>query len=155
MWDIGCYGVDASRFFTRSEPETIYARAHFSETGVDLSMQLALQFPGDVLANIDCSFEVPWRCRLELVGSAGRIEWPTAFQHWNPAILLHTESDWQAQPEVIECPTVSQYECQIDAFCRSIREGALLAPAEDGLGNMRVLESAMTLASAANASQQS
>ncbi|MFV0446153.1 MAG: Gfo/Idh/MocA family protein [Planctomycetaceae bacterium] len=143
MWDIGCYGVDAARLFTGSEPVAIDARAHFADTGIDLSMTLGLRFPGDVLANIDCSFEVPWRCRLELVGSTGRIEWGTAFQHWDPTIRLFQSSDCQVAPEIIDSPTVSQYESLLLVFRDSVRAGRLQAPAEDGLANMYVLEMAL------------
>ena len=139
MWDLGCYGVDAARLFTGSEPRDIYARGHFAPTGVDLSMQAALRFPNDVLANIDCSFETLWRSRLELVGTQGRIEWASAFQHWDPTIRLFRSSDWQAEPDVIPCENLSQYECQVRSFTASVRAGALLAPAEDGTANMRVL----------------
>lgn len=143
MWDLGCYGVNAARFFTAAEPTDVYARAHFGPTGVDLSMQLALRFPGDVLANIDCSFEAPWRCRMELVGTTGRIEWHTAFQDWAPEIRLDCSSDWSKSPKVMLCERVSQYACLVRDFVRSVRVGELLAPAENGLANMRVLERAL------------
>lgn len=146
MWDLGCYGVNAARFFTASEPDDVYSRAHFGPTGVDLSMQIALRFPGDVLANIDCSFEAPWRCRMELVGSTGRIEWHTAFQDWAPEIRLDCSSDWSKSPAVIPCERVNQYACMVTDFCRSIRAGVSLAPAEDGLANMRVLEQVLASA---------
>jgi predicted dehydrogenase len=153
MWDLGCYGVNAARFFTDAEPTSIHSRAHFGPTGIDLSMQLALQFPGDVLAHIDCSFEVPWRCRLELVGTRGRIEWATAFQHWDGALQLDTASDWTKPPQVIACDRQNQYARQVQAFCASIRAGRLLAPAEDGLANTRVLETALRTAEAARTFQ--
>lgn len=152
MWDIGCYGVDAARYFTGKEPLDVHARAHWADTGVDLSMQLALRFPGEVLANVDCSFEVPWRCRLELVGTQGRLEWPCAFQHWEPVVHLYTASDWKAPPQVIACAEISQYACQVKSFCESIHAGRLLPPAEDGLANMRVLERALVAAKSAGGS---
>jgi xylose dehydrogenase (NAD/NADP) len=148
MWDIGCYGVDAARFFTRSEPAAVYARARFAPTGVDLMMQLALRFPGDVFANIDCSFEAPWRCRLELVGDGGRIEWPMAFQHSLPVIHLWRTTQREAEPETIACEEANQFACQTTAFCRSIAAGRVVPPAEDGLANMRVLEQALKVARA-------
>ena len=140
MWDLGCYGVDAARLFTSAEPDDIYARGRFAKTGVDLSMQTALRFPKGRLANIDCSFETIWRSRLELVGTTGRIEWPTAFQHWDPTIRLYRSSDWEAEPEIVTCEDVSQFTCQVRAFVQSVRAGKLQAPAEDGLANMRVLD---------------
>jgi predicted dehydrogenase len=68
MWDIGSYGVNCSRYFAGAEPTAVHSHAHWADTGIDMSMQIALAFPGDVLANIDCSFEAPFRCRAELVG---------------------------------------------------------------------------------------
>jgi len=103
-------------------------------------MQAALRFPNNVLANLDCSFETIWRSRLELIGTAGRIEWRTAFQHWDPTIRLFRSSDWQAEPEVIACEDLNQYECQIRMFAASVRAGVLLSPAEDGTANMRVMQ---------------
>ena len=38
-----------------------------------------LEFPGGVLAAVDCSFEQPFRCAYELVGSKGVIEVPDAY----------------------------------------------------------------------------
>ena len=149
LWDLGCYGVNAARLFTGAEPMEIYARSRFAATGVDLSTQVALRFPGEVLANIDCSFEVPWRCRLELVGEAARLEWPAAFQHWDPVIHLWRTAERNVPPELVHCESANQYACQAQAFCDSIREGRLLPPAEDGRANVRVLEEADRVARAA------
>jgi predicted dehydrogenase len=143
MWDLGCYGVDAARLFTGAEPNDIYARAHFGATGVDLSMQIALRFHGSVLANISCSFETAWHCRMDLVGGSGRIELPKAFQHFSPVLRLWRTTDRDEEPETIAFDETNQYACQLAAFCESIRTGRLLAPAEDGLANMRVLETAL------------
>lgn len=142
LWDLGCYGISAARLFTGAEPAEVYARSRFAATGVDLSTQVALRFPGDVLANIDCSFEVPWRCRLELVGETGRLEWPAAFQHWDPVIHLWRTAERNVPPELVHCESANQYVCQVQAFCDSIHAGRLLPPAEDGEANMRVVEQA-------------
>ncbi|HVJ85568.1 MAG TPA: Gfo/Idh/MocA family oxidoreductase, partial [Caulifigura sp.] len=50
MWDVGCYGVNAARLFAGAEPVEVLAAAHWAPTGVDMTMQIALRFPGDVLA---------------------------------------------------------------------------------------------------------
>jgi predicted dehydrogenase len=148
LGDLGCYGVNAARLFAREEPCDVYARGRFSPAGADLSMQVALRFPGGVLANVDCSFETPWRCRLELVGATGRIEWPTPFQHWNPEIHVFRGGDWQSPPERLTVEEAGQYARQLAHFCQSVRAGRLLPPAEDGLANMRVLERALQSARA-------
>lgn len=143
MWDVGCYGVNASRFFTGAEPTRIQAHARWWKTGVDMTMQIALAFPGDVLANIDCSFEAPFRCRAELVGTRGRIVLEDAFlPPDDAAILLQRSPDRDAPVERVHVEQANQYACQVTDFCASIAAGKLLPPAENGLANMRVLEAA-------------
>lgn len=144
VWDIGCYGVNASRLFAGTEPETIHARARFHEKGADMSMQIALQFPNQVLANIDCSFEAPFRCEVELVGTRGTITLPRAFlpPPEAPLIVRRGTAD-EAPVETIVFPQANQYAEQVTDFCASIIAGRLQSPAEDGLANMRVLEAAL------------
>ncbi len=141
MWDVGCYGVNCARFFTGTEPTSVHAAAHWAESGVDLSMQVALAFPGDVFANIDCSFEAPFRCRAELVGTQGRMILEDAFLPQDDSVvLLQRSMDRDAVIEVERTEPMNQYACQVTNFCESIAGGALRSPAENGLANMRVLE---------------
>lgn len=141
MWDVGCYGVNCARHFTGAEPEHVYARAHWWPTGVDMTMQIALSFPGDVLANIDCSFESPYRCRAELVGTKGRIVLEEAFlPPPGTPLLISRSMDWQGSMEKIEVPDANEFGEEIDDFCRSIEAGKLVEPGEDGVANMRALE---------------
>jgi xylose dehydrogenase (NAD/NADP) len=150
VWDIGCYGVNASRHFAGEEPNHIHARARFYETGADLTMQIALQFPGGCLANIDCSFETPFRCEVEIVGTRGTILIPDAFLPPAEARLFVRHGvDPDAPTETLLFPAANQYAEQVTDFCASIAAGKLLAPAEDGLGNMRVLETSLNVAKAA------
>src|SRR4029077_5127650 len=78
LWDIGCYGVSTTRLFAGAEPTEVRSLARFGKTGGDLSATGALRFPGGVLGLIDCSFEEPFRCVYELVGTTGFIEVPDA-----------------------------------------------------------------------------
>jgi predicted dehydrogenase len=152
VWDIGCYGVNASRHFAGSEPNTIHARARFNSAGADTTMQIALEFPNGVLANVDCSFEAPFRCEVELVGSKGAIILPDAFLPTLAAKLLvrrGTSPETTAEPMI--SPEANQYAEQVTDFCASIAAGKLLAPAEDGVANMRVLETALAQARASRA----
>lgn len=141
MWDLGCYGVNASRFFTNSEPTAISAAAHWWPTGVDMSMRIGLTFPGEILANIDCSFEAPFRCRLELVGDDGRILIEPAFQPGDaPEIQLWRSADRDCPVEIVHCSAEDQYACQFAHFAKSVRAGSLLSPAENGLLNMTAMQ---------------
>ena len=149
VWDIGCYGVNASRHFVGLEPCTIHARARFNSAGADTTMQIALEFPNGVLANVDCSFESPFRCEVELVGTRGSIILPDTFLPPPAArLLVRNGTAPEAVAETTVFPEANQYAAQVTDFCASIAAGKLLAPAEDGLANMRVLETALSQAKA-------
>ncbi len=79
LWDVGCYGVSAARFFAGAEPLQVRAIAHSGPSGVDRSFTALLEFPLGVLAAVDCSFEQPYRCSCELVGNRGVVEVPDAY----------------------------------------------------------------------------
>jgi xylose dehydrogenase (NAD/NADP) len=144
LWDVGCYGVNAARLFAGSEPESIAAVGHFGPTGVDLSLGIALKFPTDVIGLIDCSFEQPFRCSFELVGSTGRIEVPDAFlPPETPVAHLHGpdgSAEWTF-------PGTNQYAAMVDAFAEAVEtKGQGGAPGEDGLAQMAVLDAVLDAA---------
>ena len=118
-------------------------------TGVDLSLAANLRFPGGILASIDCSFEQPFRCAYELVGTKGVIEVPDAYlpPAAGPPIArlrtLGSHSDSDAGGDVVktlEFVAADQYAEMVDAFARSVAAGRLVDPAEDGLAQMKVLD---------------
>ena len=149
MWDLGCYGVNAARFLTEQEPLDIAAAAHWWETGVDMSMRIGLTFPNEVLANIDCSFEAPFRCRMEIVGDDGRIVVDPAFQPGEtPSFQLWRSAERDESMETIQANPKDQYACQLDAFAEGIHQGELVQGAENGIQNMRVMEEVLATARA-------
>ncbi len=152
LWDVGCYGINTARFFTGAEPESVRARARFGPTGVDLTLTASLRFPDGVLAAIDCSFEQPFRCNYELVGTRGVIDVPDAYlppMKQQPIARLRTigsVSDSDAGTDLIknlEFEIADQYAAMIDAFGTSVAAGRLAEPAEDGLAQMKVLDATM------------
>ncbi len=134
LWDVGCYGVSTTRLFAGAEPESIRSRARFGTTGVDLSLTAELKFPNGVIGLIDCSFEQPFRCVYELVGTRGVIEVPDAylpperpFARLNGVEVFYEGAD--------------QYGQMVDAFAGAVRSGrGLVAPAENGLAQMIALD---------------
>ncbi|MDG3005291.1 Gfo/Idh/MocA family protein [Paludisphaera mucosa] len=148
VWDVGCYGVNAARLFAGAEPRSGQAVGTRSASGVDMNVAIVLHFPGDVLAAVDCSFEQPFLCTYELVGTRGSITVPDAYlpPASGPTAVLRTmsaPSDVGAGDDRVETltfPAVDQYAAMVDSFDRSVAAGALEAPAEDGLAQMRVLE---------------
>jgi predicted dehydrogenase len=131
LWDIGCYGLSTARLYAGAEPEGIQAAARFGPTGVDLSLTASLRFPGGVLGQLDCSFEQPFRCTYELVGSTGVIEVPDAYvPPARPTARLKTADSVKD----LVFDGHNQYAEMADALARGVAEGLRLPdPAEDGL----------------------
>jgi predicted dehydrogenase len=88
------------------------------------------------VALIDCSFECPYRNRLEVIGTKAAIELPDGVL---PAKTSELVVRRESGVERISFGTAQQYAEQVKAFCASIDKGALVEPAEDGLANMQAL----------------
>jgi D-xylose 1-dehydrogenase (NADP+, D-xylono-1,5-lactone-forming) len=73
LLDVGIYTTGAAVALWGPEPETVEAVAHRSPRGVDTTIELLLGWEGGRAATALCSFELPERQRLELVGSEGRL----------------------------------------------------------------------------------
>lgn len=145
LWDIGCYGVNAARFFTGAEPDGVKADAVWWETGVDMTLTAQLTFGGSTIAQVDCSFEVPFRCHMEIVGTKGVIELPDAFLPRSPAALIMQDG---AGPRT-ESFQADQYAEMIESFSRcALANRPLDWPAEDGLKNMQALDRILAAARA-------
>ena len=158
LWDVGTYGVSTARLFAGNEPEILRAVAHFGPTGVDLSLSASLRFPGGLLAAIDCSFEQPFRCTYELVGTTGTLEVPDAYLP--PAVPTARLFGQGAAPDPpADAPPADkgprtltfagsdQYAEMVDAFARAITDGnQLSSPSEDGLSQMRALDAILAAA---------
>jgi predicted dehydrogenase len=141
---VGCYCLNTARLFAGEEPLSVRALARFGPTGVDLSLTAQLQFPGGVLALIDCSFEQPFRCSYELVGTRGSIEVPDAYLPPEHSIA-RVKVDGSTRELRFESP--NQYAAMVDAFSASVCAGGrLVEPSENGLAQMQALDSVLSQA---------
>lgn len=138
LYDLGCYGINASRLFTGEEPSEIHARARRHSTGVDMTTGMLLRFPSGCMALLDCSFEAQYRNRIEIVGTRGSLELPEGVLPPVEAELVRNRGE---TAERMRFPAADQYQLEVEAFCEGIRTGKLPFPAEDGLANMRVVDS--------------
>jgi predicted dehydrogenase len=157
LWDVGGYGLNTARFFTGQEPIEVRSLGRFGPTGVDMSVTASLRFPDEILASIDCSFEQPYRCVYELVGTKGVIEVPDAYLPPKNAtavarlrrIGMGSDSDARGDAvEVLEFEPVNQYSEIVDAFASSISARRLIDPAEDGVAQMAALDAILRAARA-------
>ncbi len=144
LWDVGCYGVSTVRLFAGEEPATTQAIAHFSDRGVDLSLAAQYRVPSGVLGSIDCSFEQPFRCSYELVGSEGKLDVPDAYLPPERPVAYLTDSHGMQE---LTFDGRNQYAAMVDNFTEAVRNGrTLISPAEDGLAQMIALETTLSAA---------
>jgi len=143
LWDVGCYGVSTARLFAGAEPDSYGAAAHFNSSDVDLSLSACLRFPNGILGQIDCSFEQPFRCEYELVGTTGVITVPDAYLP--PARPTATLRSGESVKDLV-FDGHNQYGEMVDAFARSIEKKELSHPSEDGLQQMIALDAILKAA---------
>jgi predicted dehydrogenase len=136
LFDLGCYGINAARLFTRKEPAEVSGWALAHSTGVDMTAGFVLRFASGAIALIDCSFECPYRNRLEVVGTAGAIELPGGVLPAPESELIVRRGE---QVESVRFGPAHQYAEQVKAFCSAVERKSLSEPAEDGLANMHAL----------------
>ena len=149
LMDIGCYPISMARYLTGSEPEVIGAalrRANESE--VDTSAAATLSF-GRVLATFLVSTRAENEQRVHVSGTSGRIdiEMPYNPPADAPTYITITRKGGH---EVIEIPSVDQYQKQGEAFARSVTQGEPTPmSADDSVANMVVIDEVFELAGAA------
>ena len=136
LMDVGCYCVSGSRLLC-GEPVTATAHQVVAQSGIDVRLTGTLLFAGDVVAQIDCAFDLPLRQRLEVVGSDGWLEvaWP-----WNvrePGIVIRRGDE----RELVDVGTADAYRLQVDNLSRAIRglEPPLLGR-DDAVGQARAID---------------
>jgi predicted dehydrogenase len=136
LMDLGCYCVSGSRYLA-GEPVTASALQVLAPKGVDMRLAGTLVFPGGVLAQLDCAFDLPDRQGLEVVGAAGslHVAMPWVIEEAGIELRRGHEVEW------IHIEQADRYRLQSDNFSRAVRgvEPPLLGR-EDALGQARTID---------------
>ena len=136
LMDVGCYCVSGARLIC-GEPVSVSAEAVTGPTGVDLRLTGLLRFAGDVLATIDCGFDVASRGELEVVGSEGRIVLADPWHCRAPAIVVERGGG----QEVVEVRAADSYLLELEDMAAAIGgERAPLLGRADALGQARAID---------------
>jgi predicted dehydrogenase len=145
LMDVGCYCVSALRLLA-GEPRQVSAEAVAGGDGVDARMAAVLRFDGDVLGTFDCSFDVPYRAGLEVVGETGTIVSLDPWHGQSPEVrILRPDTE----PEDVPVEAADPYARELDDLARAIREGRepRLGRA-DAVGQARTIEALYRAAAA-------
>ena len=133
LWDIGCYCVNASRFFFGEEPRSVSFRADFlpGENGIDESGAGWLDFGRGRFATFSISFRTAFAQGIEILGTEGRV--------WIEAPWLQVEQETRVSVERDQEVTVQRfdpmnaYATMIQHFTSTVRNPEVASqPAEDG-----------------------
>ena len=80
IWDVGCYPISYTRCVVGGEPLEVFGWQVTGETGIDATFVGQMRFSGDVLAQFDSSFVIPFHAFMEIVGSEGTLSIPHPFK---------------------------------------------------------------------------
>jgi predicted dehydrogenase len=136
MMDVGCYCVSAIRFVA-GEPESVAGKQVIGPTGVDVVFTGALTHADDVASHFDCSFVVPRRSELEVLGEEASLFVRNPFVITSPRIELRRDGD----VELVDVEHRDSYLLELDNVSGAIRgEVPLLLGREDAVGQARTIE---------------
>ncbi|MDO8681982.1 MAG: Gfo/Idh/MocA family oxidoreductase [Armatimonadota bacterium] len=142
IMDVGCYCVNAARYFFDAEPIAVYGRWRWdSEHNVDMTFAGLLEFPGDRFSIFDCSFEHSYRQGYELIGTGGALTAQRGFVPGDAGIGLKVTRESVHNMTVL-APPADQFALEIDHFSDCIRNGkpVMLKPEIEAVANMRVID---------------
>ncbi|SDD76036.1 Predicted dehydrogenase [Paenibacillus sp. UNCCL117] len=145
LYDIGCYPISAARYVLGQEPEAVTVHAFFSPQHGDVDMMASglVEFPGAVGLTFDCGMWAAGRNTLEILGTEGRIEFPSAYVGPTDAGANFFVTVKGERREV-EVPHVNHYALQADSLARSVLTGEPPAfEPSDAVMNMRVLDACL------------
>ena len=137
LMDVGCYCVSGSRLLA-GEPLEISARQVLSPSGIDVRLAGTLVFPGDVLAQIDCAFDLPLRQGLEVVGSEGTLRVATPWGIDAPWACSWTAAG-KASGSMSRPPTATG-SSRTTSAARSAASSRRCSGAQDALGQARTID---------------
>jgi predicted dehydrogenase len=142
LMDVGCYCVSAARLLA-GEPLAVSAQ---QVRGGDVDMRLTglLRFPGDVLATIDCGFDLAARDELEVTGTHGVLWLDDPWHSRNPAIELR-RADGSVERIAVE--QLDPYACELQDFAAAVAgERAPRYGREDAIAQARAIAALYTSA---------
>ena len=135
LMDVGSYCVSGSRLLA-GEPERVYGRS-VVESGVDTVFVGTLEFAGDVLAQFDCGFRLPFRHDLEAIGTEGSVFIGDPWHCRRPGIELRRDGG----VDEIALDPVDSYRLELENLADAIRGAAPpLLGRRDALSQARTID---------------
>jgi D-xylose 1-dehydrogenase (NADP+, D-xylono-1,5-lactone-forming) len=136
LMDVGCYCLNSARLLA-GEPVRVWGEQVLAETGVDMTFHGVLRFAGDVVSQFQCSFALPARQELELLGDEGSLLVQAPWRHdLGGDVLLRRGRE----VERIEVEEADSYRLQLDNLAAAVRgETPPLLGREDAVAQAGVI----------------
>jgi D-xylose 1-dehydrogenase (NADP+, D-xylono-1,5-lactone-forming) len=137
IWDVGCYPISYARYVIGAEPVEVFGWQVTGPTGVDMTFTGQMHFARDVLAQFDCSFRMPDRAHIEVVGSEGIIDVPDPFKPERDYKILLTRNN---ETETLAIPNQMLYLGEVEDMADAILLGkAPRVSLADSRGNVAAI----------------
>ncbi len=147
LYDIGCYAVLAGRYLFGQEPRRAVALVDRDpRLGTDRLTSAMLDFGAGQQATFTVSTQSVRFQRVQVVGERGRIELSIPFNATRAVSMRLAVDDGgllDGSSITIETlPACDQYQLQVEAFSRRVRDGALPTPdgLDDAIAQARVMD---------------
>jgi len=120
IWDVGCYPISYARTVVGENPLEVFGWQVTGKTGIDETFVGQMRFAGDVHAQFDSSFVIPFHSFMEIVGSEGTLSIPTPFKPGvNERIFLTRDE----KTETIKVKGQELYLGEVEDMADAILEG--------------------------------
>jgi xylose dehydrogenase (NAD/NADP) len=126
LMDVGCYCVSGLRTLAGTEPVRVHAERVDGGDGVDVRLAATLRFPGDVLATLDCGFDIAPRAELEAIGDGGTLKLTDPWHGTDPVIELRRAGGPESrkadgEAEVIRVDAPDKYLLEVEDLEAAVR----------------------------------
>lgn len=146
--DVGAYGINLVGWMMGEEPVRAHAFAReFDGTGADVLHAITLEFPNGRYGTISGGLRQAYRSFYEIVGTEGRVEverpyaTPPFVDALDELVLTVTTAEGTRTESF---PDASQYDLQLDQFCRLVRGEVNSAySAHNSIKTMRVIDACL------------
>ncbi len=145
--DIGCYPVHFARSVAGcNDARVLKATAEMTRSGVDGTMRATIEFTNGIRAEVIGSLAKYYPMSASVMGDKGSIHLLSPFNpaigigpfHMDVYLMIKRSKNGMRS---IRVPTVTSYQCQLEAFCEAVRTGGRLpTTARDGAANMRIID---------------
>jgi xylose dehydrogenase (NAD/NADP) len=131
LWDVGCYPLSYMRAMLGLEPVEVFGRQVTGATGIDETFVAQMLFPGEVHAQFDCSYIIPYHTFMELVGDEGTLIVPVPFTPKTKEFLFLTRG---GKTEKITIKAPGLYHGEVEDMADAVLLGK---PPHIGLADTR------------------